>query len=93
MDEIYSRYSLQATHLSGQVVTLIAKEPIQNTRNIRLKHREIWAKMTSGRFAAAIAATASLLGLKLITTDADFDHLGDFIKIKKIAQKDILQFK
>jgi tRNA(fMet)-specific endonuclease VapC len=32
-----------------------------------------------------IAATASLLGASLMTTDADFDHLNDvFLKVIKI---------
>ncbi|MEY4539767.1 MAG: hypothetical protein RLZZ306_1524 [Bacteroidota bacterium] len=38
-----------------------------------------------------IAATASLLNLKLITTDADFDHLNtNFIELQKV---DTVEFK
>jgi tRNA(fMet)-specific endonuclease VapC len=37
-----------------------------------------------------IAATASLLNLKLVTTDRDFDHLEtSFLSIKKISQAQI----
>ena len=37
-----------------------------------------------------IAATASLLNLKLVTTDADFDHLADsFLSLQKVLPADI----
>ena len=33
-----------------------------------------------------IAATASILGAQLITTDADFDHLGGtFLKVGRVS--------
>jgi tRNA(fMet)-specific endonuclease VapC len=38
-----------------------------------------------------IAATASLLNLKLITTDADFDHLdSSFISLQKLLPTELL---
>ncbi|MEO6283879.1 MAG: type II toxin-antitoxin system VapC family toxin [Dyadobacter sp.] len=40
-----------------------------------------------------IASLAALLGLQLITTDSDFDHLNNvFFDIRKIDQKDLLPF-
>jgi tRNA(fMet)-specific endonuclease VapC len=37
-----------------------------------------------------IAATASLLNLKLVTTDRDFDHLEtSFLSLQKISQAEI----
>jgi tRNA(fMet)-specific endonuclease VapC len=39
-----------------------------------------------------IAATASLLGLKLVTTDADFDHLnGEFIEVQFIKSEELMK--
>ena len=39
-----------------------------------------------------IAATAALLGLKLVTTDADFDHLQNvFIEIQRIKPSELVQ--
>lgn len=36
-----------------------------------------------------IAATAALLGLKLVTTDHDFDHLHDvFFEVQKFSTRD-----
>lgn len=53
-------------------------------------HLEIWAKMTCGRFDASIAATASLLNLKLITTDGDFNHLDNtFLSLQKVIPDEI----
>ncbi len=40
-----------------------------------------------------IAATASLLGLQLVTTDQDFDHLDDtFIDLRRIEPTDLKQY-
>jgi tRNA(fMet)-specific endonuclease VapC len=40
-----------------------------------------------------IASLSALLGLKLITTDADFDHLHNiFIEVKKLSPADFLPF-
>lgn len=40
-----------------------------------------------------IASVASLLGLKLVTTDADFDHLHNvFFEVKRIAPKEFIPF-
>jgi tRNA(fMet)-specific endonuclease VapC len=40
-----------------------------------------------------IASLAALLGLQLITTDPDFDHLHDvFFDLRKIAHQDFLAF-
>ncbi len=40
-----------------------------------------------------IAATASLLNLKLITTDADFDHLhANFIELQKVETSEFRRF-
>ncbi len=40
-----------------------------------------------------IASLGALLGLKLITTDADFDHLnGVFVEVKKISPNNFLPF-
>lgn len=40
-----------------------------------------------------IASLASILGLQLITTDADFDHLnGIFFEVRKIDQLEFLPF-
>jgi tRNA(fMet)-specific endonuclease VapC len=40
-----------------------------------------------------IAATASLLNLKLITTDADFDHLNtNFIELQKVYTSEFRSF-
>jgi len=40
-----------------------------------------------------IASLAALLGLKLITTDSDFDHLHNvFFEVKKFNATDFLQF-
>ena len=40
-----------------------------------------------------IAALASLMGLKLITMDGDFDHLdGAFFELRKITAKELQQF-
>ena len=40
-----------------------------------------------------IASLAALLGLRLVTTDSDFDHLNNvFFDIRKINQKDLLPF-
>lgn len=51
--------------------------PFQTPRN--MGKNDLW-----------IAATASLLGLKLITTDADFDHLhNSFITLQRIFSADI----
>lgn len=51
--------------------------PFQTPRN--MGKNDLW-----------IAATTSLLGLKLITTDADFDHLhNSFITLQKILPTDI----
>ncbi len=46
--------------------------------------------MIYGRFAAAIASTAYLLNLTLVTTDGDFDHLGShFITLNKILPEQL----
>ncbi|WP_162996638.1 type II toxin-antitoxin system VapC family toxin [Mucilaginibacter celer] len=38
-----------------------------------------------------IASTAALLGLTLVTTDKDFDHLHQiFMEVKRIAPEDLL---
>jgi hypothetical protein len=59
-----------------------------------LKRLEIWVKMTFGRFAAAIASTASLLGLELYTTDGDFDHLYQvFLDVRKFKHEDFALYK
>ena len=48
----------------------------KNREGIKKKiPREIGVKMTYGRFAVAIAASCACLGLQLITTDKDYDHL------------------
>jgi tRNA(fMet)-specific endonuclease VapC len=40
-----------------------------------------------------IASTASLLGLQLVTTDQDFDHLdGTFIDLRRIDPADLKQY-
>ena len=40
-----------------------------------------------------IASLAALLGLELLTTDSDFDHLHDiFFKVRKINPSDFIQF-
>jgi tRNA(fMet)-specific endonuclease VapC len=40
-----------------------------------------------------IASLAALMGLTLITTDADFDHLNDvFFEVRKINPKDFVRF-
>lgn len=40
-----------------------------------------------------IACLATLLGLKLVTTDADFDHLHDiFFEVQKINPVDFIPF-
>lgn len=40
-----------------------------------------------------IASLAALLGLQLVTTDSDFDHLNDiFFDVRKIDQKQFLPF-
>jgi len=40
-----------------------------------------------------IASLAALLGLRLVTTDADFDHLHNvFFEVKKIKPKDFVAF-
>ncbi|MEO6285541.1 MAG: type II toxin-antitoxin system VapC family toxin [Dyadobacter sp.] len=40
-----------------------------------------------------IASLAALLGLQLITTDSDFDHLNDtFFDVRKIDHQDFLAF-
>jgi len=40
-----------------------------------------------------IASLAALLGLRLITTDADFDHLNNvFFEVRKISAVDFLPF-
>jgi len=40
-----------------------------------------------------IASLAALLGLKLVTTDADFDHLNSvFFEIEKVKMEDFLPF-
>ena len=40
-----------------------------------------------------IASLAALLGLRLVTTDSEFDHLNNvFFDIRKINQKDLLPF-
>jgi predicted nucleic acid-binding protein len=53
-----------------------------------LIHRAIWVKMILW-----IASLAALMGLTLITTDADFDHLNDvFFEVRKINPKDFVRF-
>jgi tRNA(fMet)-specific endonuclease VapC len=40
-----------------------------------------------------IASLAALFGLKLITTDSDFDHLNNvFFEVQKLKQTDFLPF-
>jgi tRNA(fMet)-specific endonuclease VapC len=40
-----------------------------------------------------IASTASILGLELLTTDADFDHLHQvFLEVRKFCQEDFKGF-
>jgi tRNA(fMet)-specific endonuclease VapC len=40
-----------------------------------------------------IASLSALLGLKLVTTDSDFDHLHDvFFKVRKIKPADFIPF-
>ena len=40
-----------------------------------------------------IASLATLLGLKLVTTDADFDHLNNvFFEVRKIRPEDFVAF-
>jgi predicted nucleic acid-binding protein len=56
-------------------------------------HQETWGKTTYGRFAAAIASTATLLGLELVTTDADFAHLHNvFLEVRQIYADDLKQY-
>ncbi|MFN8345712.1 MAG: PIN domain-containing protein [Spirosomataceae bacterium] len=53
--------------------------PFQTPRN--MGKNDLW-----------IAATASLLGLELITTDADFDHLhNNFVTLQRLLPADIQQ--
>jgi tRNA(fMet)-specific endonuclease VapC len=40
-----------------------------------------------------IASTAAILGLELVTTDADFAHLHNvFLEVRQINQEDLKQF-
>jgi tRNA(fMet)-specific endonuclease VapC len=40
-----------------------------------------------------IASLAALLGLKLVTTDSDFDHLHKvFFEVRKINPEEFIQF-
>ncbi|MGK9119877.1 type II toxin-antitoxin system VapC family toxin [Olivibacter jilunii] len=57
------------------------------------KHYPFRTPRNMGKNDLWIASLAALLGLKLITTDADFDHLDKiFFEVQKVKMEDFLPF-
>ncbi len=68
------------------VPTYINIDSFSQCRNLNFLVYEHETPRNMGKNDLWIAATASLLNLKLITTDADFDHFNShFIELQKIA--------
>lgn len=73
-DMLVERYVEIDVFSQGKNPNLMLPEPDKSARN--MGKNDLW-----------IAATASLFNLRLITTDADFDHLENtFIRLHKFPQ-------
>jgi len=70
------------------VNTYVEIDAYSQRRNPRIANYPFATPRNMGKNDLWIAATASLLGLKLVTTDADFNHLHEvFIEVQVLKPK------
>lgn len=75
------------------VATYVEIDTFSQLRNPNFTHYPFNTPRNMGKNDLWIAATASLLGLQLVTTDADFDHLHDvFLDVRRINPAELRPF-
>lgn len=74
----------------GLIDTYAQIDAYSQHRNAAFSNYRFKTARNMGKNDLWIAATVSLLGLKLITTDSDFDHLHEvFFDVQKIKPSDL----
>jgi predicted nucleic acid-binding protein len=89
LDEIISKFNIIKIHSESLLERYVEIDAFSQG-----KHPNFTLEVTSrnmGKHDLWISATASLLGLNLVTTDADFDHLAhDFVQLHKFTPQELI---